>query len=196
MEQNNMQIPIELNQDQPKFDSGFLNGPIPGMSLTTEPGNRPWENPPQMVTLEEAVSYYSSKLLDPENTDAIVNALDQQISLESIAEHMTTSAVMDGLHTIDISILVNPVIRELLKYVAEVNEVEYVDSYAEVAKKDKLPRAQIARIVKETIKKSKQLPPEIMEVQKKAMSMSKGEMPTETPTGLMARKTQPAMEGM
>ena len=44
------------------FDASSLNAPIPGMSLTTEPGNRPWENPPQIVTIDDALLRDSSNL--------------------------------------------------------------------------------------------------------------------------------------
>lgn len=186
---------IQEPKNKAGIDPSFLAGPIPGMSLTTEPGNRPWENPPQMVTLEEVVSYYSDKLLNSDNTDLIVQVLESGISIESIAEHMTLSAVMDGLHTIDLSILVNPVIRELIKYVAEVNEIDYIESYEDAKEKDKLPRSQVSKIVKQEIKKSKKLPPEIMEVQKKAMELAKSGGQPMAPSGLMARQTKPMMEG-
>ena len=36
--------------------------PIPGMSLTGEPGNSPWEQPPKYDTVEESLAYYLEKL--------------------------------------------------------------------------------------------------------------------------------------
>ena len=39
-----------------------FDAPIPGQSLTNEPGNAPWEHPPQMVKMEEAMGYVWEKL--------------------------------------------------------------------------------------------------------------------------------------
>jgi hypothetical protein len=140
---------MKLQNSPAVYDPGNLSGPIPGMSLTTEPGNRPWENPPQFVTLEEAVQFYSEKLLDPEKQDAIAETLELGISVESISDMLTTSAVMDGYHTIDISMLVTPVVNELIRYVGDVSGVEYVYSYEAKAKEQAISRSEARKIVEE-----------------------------------------------
>ena len=38
-----------------ELSPNVLQGPIPGMSLTKEPGSVPWENPSQLVTIEETL---------------------------------------------------------------------------------------------------------------------------------------------
>ena len=43
-----------------------VDAPIPGMSLTAPLGGRPWQQPPQMATVEEAIDYYLPKLMDRE----------------------------------------------------------------------------------------------------------------------------------
>lgn len=129
----------------------FLEGPIPGMSLTTEPGNRPWENPPMLVTVQEAADFYSSRLLDEETQDFIVAALDQGLSVDVVVEQLTTAAVMEGYHTIDISILIAPVVRELIMYVGDMNNVDYVVSYEEMQKAKRVPYKLAKDIVKEVM---------------------------------------------
>jgi hypothetical protein len=167
----------------PIIDAGNLSGPIPGMSLTTEPGNRPWENPPQIVKLEDAVAFYADKLLDPEKQDAILNAFAEDISIESMADMITTSAVMDGIHTIDVSVLINPVVQEMFRYVADTNGVEYVDSYEELEKQKRIPEYEARKIVEEVVKERNEgKVPELP-------SMSKKEMPEETqPEAPMPRR--------
>lgn len=171
----------------PMYSPKSLSAPIPGMSLTTEPGNRPWENPPQLVTLDEAVDFYAEKILDPDKADAILNAMDEQVSIEAMADMLTTSAVMEGIHTIDVSVLVTPVIQEMLRYVGDLNDVEYIDSYGELDKKNKISLVQAKKIAREAIKsKAEDIP--------KPPGMSKKmeeEMDTEEPkAGLMARRTK------
>jgi hypothetical protein len=136
----------------PQVDAGNLSGPVPGMSLTTEPGNRPWENPPQIVKIEDAVEFYSEKILDPEKQDAILNAFAEDISIESMADMITTSAVMDGIHTIDLAVLVNPVIQEMFRYVGDANGIKYTDSFEELDKQKRIPAHEARKIVEEIAK--------------------------------------------
>lgn len=151
-------------------DPALLEAPIPGMSLTKEPGAMPWENPPMLVTVDDAVAFYSERILDADATDSIVEAIDQNVSIEEIAEYLTTSGVMNGMHTLDVKFLVFPVVKELLMYVADAEGVEYVESFA---KKDasRVPRTMVKQVVKEVFEES--TAPEVM--------------PEEKPKGLMAR---------
>ena len=43
-----------------------FNGPIPGASLTTEVGNRPWENPPKESDLDTVINNYLRRLQNKE----------------------------------------------------------------------------------------------------------------------------------
>lgn len=131
------------------LDESLLNAPIPGMSLTTEPGNRPWENPPQIVTIDDAIEYYASRILDPEKADSILLPLVEGVSVEQTADYLTTSAVMNGLHTLDVSVLITPVIKEMIRYVADLYDVEYKESLGKERRKSQLPSHEIKAIVKE-----------------------------------------------
>jgi hypothetical protein len=135
------------------FDESLMSAPIPGMSLTTEPGNRPWENPPQISTLEDAIDFYTDKILDPAKAEAILDPLVQDISVESVVDYITTSSVMNGIHSLDISFLVTPVLSEMIKYVADINGVEYINSYVNT-KKEGLPKHEVRKIVKEATKQA------------------------------------------
>lgn len=160
------------------IDPKFLDGPIPGMSLTTEPGNRPWENPPQFNTVQEAADFYSQRILEEDTQDLIVSALDQGISIDIITEHLTTSAVMEGYHSIDVAVLVMPVVRELIMYVGDINDVNYVVSYEEMQKSKRIP-----------YKLAKEIAAEV--VQQRNENEDSIEMPRERPAsrGLMAKRS-------
>lgn len=171
------------------FDASSLNAPIPGMSLTTEPGNRPWENPPQLTTVEEAIDYYTDKLTEPEKVDYLLEALSLDVSVEAVADALTTSSVMNGIHTVDISVLVSPILYELIKYIAEVHDMDYIESYEEVAKKDKIPRHEITSIVRK-LKPQIDTELELKEEGFEPLTNNKAAMPekdAKAPKGLMAR---------
>ena len=55
----------------------------------------------------------------------MVDAMEKEIPITVLAETLTTGGVMQGLHTIDVATLVNPVIVEFLKGVAENAEIKY-----------------------------------------------------------------------
>ena len=85
----------------------FLQAPIPGQSLTTEPKKWPWERPPQMSSHEEVTKYYINKLADQDVMDDLAVMLDGGMPIAPFVEALTTTGVSEGLHTIDASIACN-----------------------------------------------------------------------------------------
>jgi hypothetical protein len=132
-----------------RIDPEFLSGPIPGMSLTDEPGSKPWENPPVYVHVEDAIAFYTEQILDPEMEDNVVDVLTKGISVEATSNQIVTSGVMNGMHTIDVAFLIDPVIRELIMYVADRAGIEYVESYDKKAKEKIIPMVMARQIVEE-----------------------------------------------
>lgn len=153
-------------------DAAFINAPIPGMSLTSEPGNRPWENPPSLVTVEDAMEFYTRRILGtPENYDQVLDIIESGLPIRNVANILMKTSVMEGYHTIDVGILVLPVVEELLMSVADMHDVEYVETIDQVFKENVVSRRQ-ARLAVQELNREKSQP--------------KVE-PTEQPKGLMAK---------
>lgn len=153
-------------------DAAFINAPIPGMSLTSEPGNRPWENPPSLVTVEDAMEFYTRRILGtPENYDQVLDIIESGLPIRNVANILMKTSVMEGYHTIDVGILVLPVIEELLMSVADMHDVEYVETIDQVFKENVVSRRQ-ARLAVQELNKEKAQP---------------AVEPTEQPKGLMAK---------
>jgi hypothetical protein len=169
------------------FDPTVLSAPIPGMSLTTEPGNRPWENPPQITNLEDAIEFYADKILNPEKAEAILDPLVQDISIEAVTDFVTTSFVMNGIHSLDIAFLVSPVVSEMIKYVADLNEVQYVESYSKSKKSKGMPKHEVRKIVKEAAEEYNLFAP-FPEKAKEKNKLPVLEEEAPKPKGLMAKK--------
>lgn len=136
----------------------FTSAPIPGMSLTGAPRNVPWENPPMLATVEDAISYYSDKLLDPETEDSLLDAIDNGIDIETIADYIITSSTMNGIHSLDVGFLINPVVRELVMLVADSTDTEYIESYKEQDKSNRVPRSMAKQIVRSLTPMPEQMP--------------------------------------
>lgn len=102
-----------------------IDAPIAGQSLTSELGNRPWENPPQYTTVEEALEYYIPRIMEPSLRNDMLNVLEMGIPITTFANAVQMGAVMEGKHTIDIGVLVLPVLIEAIAYVADMEGIEY-----------------------------------------------------------------------
>ena len=124
-------------------------------------------------TIEELIEYYTERLLDTDTENSILFALDEGISVEMIAEFVSTSGTMNGRHSLDLAFLINPFIRELVRYIGETANISYVDSYSEREKKKEVPYRQMREVVKEVFNEM----PETTMIQPKEPS----------PKGLMAR---------
>lgn len=105
--------------------SKFLDAPIPGQSLTTEPKSRPWEQPPKYTTTEEALSFYIPRLSDAELMAPMVDAIEDGTTVVAVADMIQSSGVMSGLHTLDVGLMISPVLVELLVTQAQLADIEY-----------------------------------------------------------------------
>ena len=103
----------------------MMNGPIPGESLTREPGNAPWEQPPQYASVEEALGFYMDKLEDDDLLEDMLFILDQDVPIDLFLDTMLLYGEMEGKHTTDVSLLVGPVLHEHIKSLSEAAGVKY-----------------------------------------------------------------------
>ena len=159
----------------PSFDR-----PTPGMSLTAELGNRPWQQPPQYSTVEEALQWYIPRLTNPEMLDQLIDVMESGLPLTAIANAMQTGGVMEGKHSLDVGILIMPVLIETMAYLAEEAGIEYDEGSNVETNPDIIDESTMA-IVKQKVKAKMGEPV-------KEKPVMKEPEPEEKPTGgLMAR---------
>jgi len=103
-----------------------LSRPIPGQSLTHEVRARPWQNPPQFSTVEEAMGWYLDRFDNNEVVQELLSVMEMGIPLSTIANSMQLGGVLQGIHTIDVGILIMPVLMEIMKHLAEKTDTKYV----------------------------------------------------------------------
>ena len=163
-----------VEADTPLFDR-----PIPGMSLTAELGNRPWQQPPQYSTVEEALQYYIPRLTNPELLDQLLDVMETGIPLTTIADAMQTGGVMEGKHSLDVGILIIPVLIETMAYLAEEAGIEY-DEGSNVETSPDIVSDSTMALIKQKVKakmgKSEEEKPVIEEPQPQEESPSGGLM--------------------
>ena len=102
-----------------------LDAPIAGMGLTHEVGARPWQQPPQYNTVEEAMDFYISKLENENFKDSLFDVLELGIPVTTIANSIQTGGTMQGKHSIDVGILILPVLMESIALMADEAGIEY-----------------------------------------------------------------------
>ena len=168
--------------ESPDFDA-----PIAGMSLTAEVGARPWQNPPKYATVDDTLDHYMPRITSPSMTEELLDIMELGVPVTSIADTIQMAGVMEGLHTVDVGVLVLPVIMEMLAYMAEKEGIEYELGMTPTDDDDKIPEAKIAL----AMKKFKAEMPEGED----AVENTNVEPPVEevseeetAPTGLMARR--------
>lgn len=127
-----------LEKPEPQIDA-----PIPGMSMTAPMGGRPWLKPPQFATVEESLEFYFAKFADKEFVPELLTIIELGVPLTTIANSFQLASVMEGKHSVDVGILVIPVIVEMMMAIAEANDVEYVSGMSREKEKD-LSNAEIA----------------------------------------------------
>lgn len=106
--------------NEPSFDR-----PIPGMSLTHELGDRPWQNPPQYATVDDAIEYYMERMSSEDFMVQAVDVLEMGVPVTTLANTMQMSGVMEGTHSIDTGMLVLPIIMEMLMLLGDSAGIEY-----------------------------------------------------------------------
>ena len=101
-----------------EFGEGIGNPfdtPIPGQSLTDEPGNYPWEHPPQFVETDEAADYLWDRMSEPEIAEQIIALLDAGVPVEAIGRSALFGGFLNGKFTPDVAfIIAEPVMKMIL----------------------------------------------------------------------------------
>ena len=105
--------------------ASFFEAPIPGQSLFTTPNERPYERPSELDTVDDALSYYFTNLRDPEIIDDLMTVVDMGIPLQPIVKTLYMSSVMNGIHNLDVGLIVAPVLSEFLAAVAKSYEIDF-----------------------------------------------------------------------
>ena len=105
----------------------FLSGPIPGQSLTVTPGNFPWEQPPEMVEVEDVVKYYINKLADQDVMDDLAVMFEAEMPVSSFVKSLVLSGTMFGRHTHASGALAAPAIHAFIKAAMTQYEIKVKD---------------------------------------------------------------------
>ena len=167
---------MELS-NQPSFDA-----PIPGQSLTMELGSRPWQSPAQYTTVDDTIDYYMERMSSEDFMLQLADVLKMGIPVTTLANTIQLGSVMEGVHTVDVGMLVLPMLMEMIMMVGDSAGIKY-DSGMTDTSKPKTRDTFIAKVISDYEKEIEAVDltddtPDIEE-----------EKVMEEPKGLMARRT-------
>ena len=163
--------------------TSMFDAPIPGESLVIELGSRPWQQAPEMATVDEAIEYYMERLSTDEFMNQLMDVLELEVPITSIVNTMQLNSVMEGVHSVDVGVLISPLLVEMIMYMADMAKVDYVSGLEKPDTSDKLSPTKIAKMMN----KFKEEVDEIDVDEEPSVEEIKEE--TEEPKGLMARRT-------
>jgi len=171
----------------------MFEAPIPGQSLTNEPKNYPWENAARLNTPEDAIIYHLERLNQPKRAEAMLDFLQLDIDVVTMTEGILRNAVANGEHSVDVSMIIAPIIHEHIVGLADATGIDYDEGLDEDDTQEErayATRENKARKVLRDIKMDKK--PDLGDLE---ASMAKTpirdtkveDMPEEKSLGLMAR---------
>lgn len=155
---------------------GKMFQPVPpGVSWTAPPKSRPWLNPPEQTDIVDIANGYISKFGDENIVNDLLDTLETEVPLSVIAETIVLQGVASGKHTLDAAVLVMPVVIEVLKTIAVMNNIKTVTFPKELEEGMTVHPRVLKQVITDMTKRAGGVAPEEEAVE------------TPMPTGLMAR---------
>jgi hypothetical protein len=169
-----------------KPDNNF-DAPIPGMAMTAELGGRPWQTPPQYPTVEAAIDYYIERMSSDEFSDQLIDVLEMGVPVSSLVNIMQTTGAMQGLHTIDVGMLISPVLMEFIMFLGDSAGVKYTTGMEDT---DEPRKSMLVNSLNKFKKATKEEKDSTDSMDEENVDMTEEVVPEkEQPSGLMARRS-------
>lgn len=135
--------------------SRALNGPIPGQSLTDEPGNYAWERPPETADPAKALSMHLKKMSGEKYMNSALYMMELGVPAEVITNTTLTMAIGRGIHSVDVGLIIAPAIHKEVVSIAEMAGIEYDEHFPEDAEEEQEARDMLQAKVIAGLKNSK-----------------------------------------
>jgi hypothetical protein len=116
--------------------------------------------------------------------ESVANILESGVDLVSMTEAILRSAVLEGIHNVDISILIAPLLHEYIKGEADALGIDYDEGFEDKEGEERVRNKAIgSRILRELdIEQKPEVPDEAPEMAEEEQPMEE-----EPKRGLMAR---------
>lgn len=163
----------------------MFQAPIPGESLTRPPKQFPWERPPEMNDPEEVMQFYIDKLTDSDRMSAIMDTLEVGMTIRDVTEGIVRVGVSEGMHSIDVGILVSPVIHQYIKSVAKALKIDFDEGFVDKKQQAEDQKKVMYLKTKLAAQQQKEL---VQEIKQEAPIIEEEVVVETKPKGLMTRR--------
>jgi len=131
-----------------------MMAPIPGQSLTDEPSNFAWERPPEITDPNKAVVFHLDRLSEKPVAESVLFLMEYGYPTDVLARSMLTAAVGEGMHSIDVSLIIAPVVEEELGYMARTAGIDYKDTFEDDQTEDELQEERLRMLISKKLSDS------------------------------------------
>ena len=111
---------LKRNEPAPALDAA-----IPGQSLTAPVGDRPWQRPAALPTPEQALAFYVERITDDRQASQMLDLLEMGVPVDTLVDTMQLGGVMDGLHSVDVGMVIAPALAEIIGDMADQADIEH-----------------------------------------------------------------------
>ena len=182
---------VELNEEL-QMPSGrtrsMFEAPVPGQSLTKEPGKYPWESPAQFNNIDEAMNHYLNKFQDEKVMFNLFSLMEAKVPVTTIAQSMIMHGFAEGMYTPDVGLMVANDLMEVLVAMAEEADIKYELGVKDDMSEDYRRAGELKAVMAE---REKGDVPKVKEVIEQAKAKPE---PTPEQGGLMAKTPSPQPE--
>ena len=168
-----------IDRDAPQIG---LDAPIPGQGLTAPLGGRPWQRPSEFSTPEQALAFYVEKITDKRTSQKMFDLLELGLPVDKLVDTMQLGGVMEGLHSVDVGMIIAPALHEVITGMADKVGVKYTSMTT--VNEDEPTESQVAVVMDELRAEDKTLSVQ----DKKSEEEVPEEEAKEIVRGLMSRK--------
>jgi len=128
-----------------------MDGPIPGQSLTKTPRNALYERAPEIVEPNDAIVWHMEKLSDPKRLDNLLFTLEYGLPVKHATQAALTIAVAKGIHNLDISLIIAPVIHKFIASTAKEAGIDYLDDFKNAGMKEQEEKEKLGLLLDKAI---------------------------------------------
>ena len=93
----------DITGDVQRNNMQLMDAPIPGQSLTREPGSTPYERPPEFATENEAMDFLFEKVTRPDIQTNLLRAMDAGMPIPILIEPILMHGAQEGKWSIDMA---------------------------------------------------------------------------------------------
>ena len=113
--------PIKANPSQTvgEMPNRAFEAPIPGQSLTRQPGIYPFEHPPEFADAEDAFQALMSSIRMPNTAEQLLDLMELGVPVKGIVQTLIMVGFSEGKWTPDVGLLLIQPATALLMYMAK-----------------------------------------------------------------------------